>query len=132
MAWGNFLYDKGFNVQSGQAIVKFRACKLTGASEEVTPVTAITDDPIGWAQFGVTAAETVRGKGASVRVWGVTEAEASGAIAVGQRVTLDADGRVSAFTAASGKRIVGQCVGSAAVNAGDRISLLLFKGGALA
>lgn len=132
MSWGNFVLDKGFDIPSGQAITKFRAVKLTGNTEEVSAITGITDDPIGWAQFGVTIAEQARGKGASVRVIGVSEAEAAGAIAIGQRVTLEADGRVSAYANASGKRVVGQCVGSPAVSAGDRISLFIFHGGALA
>jgi len=131
-AWGNYMLDKGFLVASGQTITKFRAVKLSGNSEEVTPVTAITDNPIGFAQFGVTVAEIARGKGASVRVWGVTEAEASAAIAIGQLCTLETTGVVSPLVGASGKRIVGQCVGSPAVNAGDRIALLLFHGAAVA
>lgn len=125
MAWGNYLYDVGFDIPAGQAITKFRAVKLSGAVETVTAVTAIGDDIVGFAQFGITVAEQARGKGASVRVMGVTEAEAIGAIAIGQRVTLEADGRVSALVAASGKRIIGKCVGSPSVNAGDRIALLV-------
>lgn len=132
MAWGNFLYDVGFDIPAGQAITKFRAVKLTGAVETVSGVSAISDDIVGFAQFGVTVAEQARGKGASVRVMGVTEAEAVGAIAVGQRVTLEADGRVSAYVAASGKRIVGKCVGSPSTNAGDRIALLIDNMNALA
>jgi hypothetical protein len=132
MPWGNYMLDKGFNLASGQTATKFRAVKLSGNSEEVTPVTAITDNPIGWAQFGVTAAEVARGKGVSARIWGVTEAEASTAIAIGQLCTLEIDGRVSALVGASGKRIVGQCVGSPAGVAGDRIALLMFHGAAVA
>jgi hypothetical protein len=124
-AWGNFQYDHGFDVPVGANLTKFRAVKLTGNPEEVNVVTAITDYPIGWSQFGLTAAEQVRGKGASVRVMGVTEAEASTAIAIGALVTLEADGRVSNYVAASGKRIVGRCVGAPAVNPGDRIALLI-------
>jgi hypothetical protein len=132
MAWGNFLYDVGFDIPSGQAITKFRAVKLTGNSEEVSAVTGNTDDIIGFAQYGVTVAEQARGKGASVRVIGVTEAEAVGAIAIGQRVTLEADGRVSALVGSSGKRIVGKCVGSPSTNAGDRIALLIAQLGGTA
>jgi hypothetical protein len=130
MAAGNFVLDKGYACTA--AVTKFRAVKYTGNSEEVGPVTAITDDPAGWAQFGVTLAEVAKGKGPSVRILGITEAEAAGAIAVGQRCQLEADGRVSALVGASGKRIVGRCVGFAAVNAGDRISLLIYPGNALA
>lgn len=130
MAYGNFVLDKGYNVAA--AVTKFRGCKFS-AAETVTPVTAITDICAGFPQFDVSASElTNRNKGASVRVEGITEAEATGAIAVGARVTMEADGRVSTYVAASGKRVVGRCVGHAAANAGDRIALLLKIDGELA
>lgn len=129
MAWGNFILDVGFNASA--ALTKYRGVKLT-AAETVGPVTAITDNPIGWEQFGVTAPEIAKGKGSSCRVEGVTEAEASGAIAVGALCQLEADGRVSSIVGASGKRIVGQCVGHPSTNAGDRIAMLVFHGAALA
>lgn len=132
MPWGNYLYDVGFNLASGQTATKFRAVKLDGNSEEVAGIAAISDDIVGFAQYGVTAAEVLRGKGVSVRVQGVTEAEAAGAIAVGARVQLEANGTVSQLVVASGKRFVGKCVGSPAVNAGDRIALLITSDGPLA
>lgn len=128
MATGNFLLDKGYNLAAGQTATKFRALKYSGTAEEVTPITAITDDIAGIAQNGVTAAELLQGKGVSVRLLGISEAEASVAIAVGARVTLEADGRVSNLVGASGKRIIGRCVGHAAGVAGDRISLLIVHG----
>jgi hypothetical protein len=131
MAWGNFLLDIGMDVAPAQTLTKFYAVKYS-AAEQVTPVTAITDVLAGFAQFGVTTQELARGKGASVRVHGVTEAVANGAIAVGSLVTLETTGQVSAYVGASGKRIVGKCVGNAAVNAGDRISLLINPYGTLA
>jgi hypothetical protein len=130
MATGNFVLDKGYGCVA--AVTKFRAVKFTGNTEEVGPITGIADDPIGWSQVGVTLAEVAKGKGPSVRLIGITEAEASGAIAVGARCQLEADGRVSSIVGASGKRIVGRCVGHAAVNAGDRISMLIYQGNALA
>jgi len=129
MAWGNFVLDVGFD--ASVALTKFRAVKLT-AAQTVAPVAAITDVIIGFEQFGVQTSELTRGKGASVRVMGVTEAEASAAIAVGQLCTLETTGQVSPLVGASGKRIVGQCVGHPATNAGDRISLLVNVAGGLA
>lgn len=126
MATGNYVVDKGYNAAA--AITKFRAVKYS-AAETVTPVTAIADRPAGWAQFGVATEEIAQGKGASVRVEGITEAEAAGAIAVGAQCQLEADGRVSAVVAASGKRLVGVCVGHPATNAGDRISMRIDHGG---
>ena len=125
MATGNYILDKGYNAAA--AITKFRAVKYS-AAETVTPVTGIADTPAGWAQFDVTTDEIAAGKGASVRLEGITEAEAAGAIAVGAQCQLEADGRVSTVVAASGKRIVGHCVGHAATNAGDRISMRIEPG----
>lgn len=121
MASGNFVLDKGYDASA--AITKFYAVKMTGVAEQVGPITANTDEIQGFAQFGVTTAEIAKGKGASVRCIGITEAVAVGAIADGNWVTLEADGRVSALVNASGKTIVGKCVGFPATNAGDRISL---------
>jgi Uncharacterized conserved protein (DUF2190) len=123
MASGNYLIDKGYNAAA--ALTKYRAVKYSGNPEEVTPVTGITDDPAGWAQFGVTAPEITKGKGATVRLMGITEAEAAGAISVGAWCQLEADGRVSARVGASGKKLVGKCVGEAATTAGDRITMLI-------
>src|SRR6266699_2050113 len=108
MATGNFVLDKGYNAAA--AITKFYAVKYS-AAETVTPITANTDLIAGFAQFGVSTAEIAKGKGALVRKQGITEAVATGAIAVGQQVQLEADGRVSALVGSSGKRIVGKCVG---------------------
>ena len=130
MAWGNFILDKGYDAAA--AITKFRAVKYTANPEEVTPVTANTDDIAGFAQFTVTSADIANGKGASVALLGVTEAEAAGAIALGKYCTLEADGRVSELVDSSGKKIVGKCVGTPAANAGDRISMLIVHTNAVA
>lgn len=122
MAWGNFILDKGY--AAAAACTKYRAVKWS-APEVVTPITANTDEIAGFIQFGISAAELAQGKDASVRLMGVSEAEAVGAIAIGTWVTLEADGRVSARVAASGKTVVGKCVGNPSANAGDRIALLI-------
>jgi hypothetical protein len=126
MAYGNFVLDKGYNAAG--ALTKFRAVKFSG-TELVTAVTAITDQIAGFAQFSVSAAEILKGKGAVVRTEGITEAEATGAVPVGSSVSIAADGRVK--VAATGERVVGQCVGHASVNAGDRIALEISKSGHL-
>jgi hypothetical protein len=132
MAWGNFILDIGHTPAAAVTIVKFRVVKYTANPEEVTPVTAITDIMAGVAQFDVLPSEILRGKGSSDRVLGVSEVEASGAIGMGVYCTLETTGRVSAMVGASGKRIVGVCVGNPSTNAGDRISMLLVHGGGLA
>ena|SRR3990167_1222146 len=124
-AWGNFVVDKGFDAAA--ALTKFRAVKLvaTNGSEAVTPVTAATDNVIGVAQFGVTAAEILQGKGASVRLMGITEMETAEAITRGRRVSISANGRVQ--TVATG--VVGDTVIGIAMDgcdgAGDRIPVFL-------
>jgi hypothetical protein len=126
-AWGNFVLDKGFDAAA--ALTIYRAVKMS-AEETVTPVTAITDVPIGVAQFGVTSGEILKGKGASVRVLGVTEWEASAALTVGTHflVTITTDGRCK--PAATGERVVGVLVKGAS-GAGARASVLLHPGGFL-
>jgi uncharacterized protein DUF2190 len=104
----NYLQDKGYNVAA--AVTKFRAVKWS-AAETVTPVTAITDMVAGVVQHDVTAGEILRGKGASIAVEGDTMWEAAGAITVGQRVSIAADGRCKAFGA--GERLMGWCVEAA-------------------
>jgi|SRR6266576_1779247 len=130
MASGNFVLDKGYD--AGGAIAKFHAVKYSGTAEEVVPVSSGDDNIAGFAQFEVTTPEIGQGKGASVRLLGITEAVAAGAIDVGDQCQLESDGRVSAAVAASGKRVVGKCVGNAASTAGDRISLLIDPVGDLA
>ena len=129
MAYGNFVLDKGYDAAA--ALTKFRFCKMTNAGK-ATPVTAITDYPLGVAQFEVLSTELTRGKGASVRLIGISEVEASGAINPGTVCTLELDGRVCALVGASGKRIVGICLDKGAVNAGDRVAMELISGAGLA
>lgn len=128
MATGNFVLDKGY--RAAAAVTKFRAVKFS-AAETVTPVTAIGDMIAGVTQYGVTAGELAKGKGATVRQEGITEIEAGAAIAVGALCELLSDGRVRTATASSAARIVGRCVGHPAGTAGDRISMEVIMGGGL-
>jgi hypothetical protein len=129
MATGNFVLDKGYKLAAAQTVTKYRAVKFS-AAETVTPVTAIGDMIAGFAQFSVSAAELLKGKGVTCRQMGNTEAEAGAAIAVGALCELLADGRVRTATASSAARIVGRCVGHPATNAGDRITLeVIMQGG---
>lgn len=124
-AYGNFVLDKGYDAAA--PITKFRAVKFS-AEETVTPVTAITDQIVGVEQFGVSAAEILKGKGASVRSAGISEMECSAAITVGAAVSAGTDGR--AKTAATGERVIGQCVKGTA-NAGERAAVRLTLPGLL-
>lgn len=109
----NYLQDKGYNAAA--ALTKFRAVKFS-AAETVTPVTGITDVIAGVVQHDVTAAEILKGKGASVAVDGDTMMECAGNIAIGARVCLNSDGRAVTFGA--GNRIIGHCVEANADGAG--------------
>jgi hypothetical protein len=129
VATGNYVLDKGYIPAA--ALTKFMPVKLT-AAETVGPIAANSDVVHGFAQFDVASSEITRGKQASVRIMGITEAVAAGAIAVGVAVQLEATGQVSAAVGASGKRLVGRCVGHPSSVAGDRISLLFDPTGGVA
>jgi uncharacterized protein DUF2190 len=123
--WGNFVLDKGFNAAA--AITKYRAVKLvaTNGSEAVTPVTASADITVGVAQFGVTAPEIAKGKGASIRMAGVTPMELSGTVTRGQEVMAHTDG-TARVAATVGNRVIGLALDGGA--SGDRIPVLLYTG----
>lgn len=125
MAYGNYVLDKGYDAAA--AITKYRAVIYTD-TEEVGPVTAEGDVIAGFAQFSVSSAEILKGKGASVRVEGITEAEVGNAtqISVGDSVELLLDGTVGKASGGGGARVVGVCVGAPTANpavVGDRIAL---------
>ena len=123
---GNFVLDKGYIVAA--AITKFRAVKFS-ALDTVTPVTAATDQPIGVAQYSVSAGEITKGKRASVRLAGISEMECSAAMATaGVEVGMASDGRAKA--AATGERVIGISISTTA-NAGERVSVLFVAAGHL-
>lgn len=124
MAYGNFILDKGYDAAS--ALVKFRAVKFHANPEAVTAVTGATDAVLGVSQFDVTTAELAKNKGASVRVQGITEWEAGGAITKGAYVTVDSVGRCVA--AATGNKIWGIAY-QAASTSGDRVAVEITKAG---
>jgi hypothetical protein len=121
-AVGNFIRDKGYDADA--VMTKFRAVKAGATAESVTPCTVLGEGGIGIAQFGVTAAELTKGKGASVREDGTSEWEVAaangGVIARGADVTVAADGRVQA--AAATHRVWG-VARQASTAAGQRIAV---------
>lgn len=116
-------YGRADGYDAAAALTKYRFVKLSGTDEEVTPVTAKTDVVVGVAQFDVSAAEILKGKGATVLAEGISEVEvAVGAtINSGDLAGLTANGTIR--TAASGDRVVGTCLLDAA--AGERTSVAL-------
>jgi hypothetical protein len=125
-ATGNFILDKGYDAAA--AITKFRAVKFS-AEETVTPVTAISDVVVGVEQFGVSAPEIAKGKGASIRTEGATEMEASNVCTVGALAAIAADGRC--LNATTGARVIGY-FRQGASGAGARASVQLDLPGFLA
>lgn len=121
MADSNFVLSRGYDAAA--AITKHRAVKFTTAESTVTPVTARTDVVAGVSEFDVTAADILKGKGASVAHMGIVTMEAAAAITVGQLIAPTVNGR--ADVAASTDRVIGVCVGYPAAGAGERISVLL-------
>jgi hypothetical protein len=124
-AFGNFVLDKGF--KAAAAVTKFRAVKGTGNNDEVTPVTADTDIPLGVAQYSVSAGEITKGKRVSVRMAGISEMECAGTIQQGALVCIDATGKAETGTA--GDRVIGVALMDGAV--GNRIAVALIVGGAI-
>ncbi len=121
---GNYIQDKGYDAAA--ALTKFRAVKFT-AAETVGPVTADTDVIAGVVQHDVSAAEILRGKGASVRVEGDSQMECTGNIAIGALVVIAADGR--AVTGTAGDRVIGHCVEANADGAGGFARVHLAQAG---
>jgi len=122
---GNFVLDKGFD--AAVALTKYKAVKMS-AEETVTPVTAKTDVAVGFVQYDVATADIPRGKGASVRVEGATEAVAGGVCTVGGLVGLMPDGSV--HDAVTGDRVIGYFrQGQATV--GNRCTVMLDLPGSL-
>jgi hypothetical protein len=118
-----FVLGRGFD--AGAALTKRRFVKAGTASADpnVIPVAAVADVAVGVSEYDVTAADILKGKGASVQMVGVVEVEAAGAIAVGQLVGMATNGR--AQLAVTTNRVVGICVGHPSTNAGDVVDVLL-------
>lgn len=118
MAYGNFVLDKGYDAAG--LIRKFRVVELTANPEEVGEANAVTDYPLGISQFAVTAAEILKGKGASIREAGISELEIASAIARGAEVEFDTQGRGVTASGTAGRWVIGVAL-EAGTNSGDRI-----------
>lgn len=127
MATSNFVLGRGFDASAAITKNRFVKAGTVAGDPQVTPVTAATDVPLGVAEYDVTAAEILKGKGVSVQMVGIVKVEATGAIAVGGLVAPSANGRAQPAVATN--RQVGVCVGTPSTNAGDVIDVLLFLPG---
>jgi hypothetical protein len=129
VATSNFVLGRGFDTTG--ALVKNRFVKAGAAAADplVTAVTASTDVCLGVSEYDVTAADILKGKGASVQMVGIVKVEATGAIAVGGLVAPSPNGRAQPAVATN--RLVGACVGHPSTNAGDVIDVLLMLPGSI-
>lgn len=123
MATSNFVLGRGFDAAAALTKRRFVKMGAAAADPQVTPVTAITDVVVGVSEYDVTAADILKGKGASVQMVGIVQVEATGAIAAGGLVAPSVNGR--AQPAVTTNRVVGICVGHPSTNAGDVIDVLL-------
>lgn len=118
----NFVLAKGYPCSA--AITKKKAVKFTG-DQTVGPVTGAGDNPCGVALFSVSSAEILKGKKASVMTEGRVVMEADGAITIGSKVYLAADGRASAT--ATSATLIGICDEPALAD-GNECSVHLWAG----
>jgi Uncharacterized conserved protein (DUF2190) len=123
VATHNFVLGRGFDASAALTKRRFVKAGTVSADPQVTAVTGVADVVLGVSEYDVTAADILKGKGASVQMVGIVEVEATGAIAVGGLVAPSANGR--AQPAVTTNRVVGICVGHPAANAGDVIDVLL-------
>lgn len=119
MADSNFVLSRGFDAAA--ALTKRRFVKLS-AVDTVTPVTAASDVVVGVSRYDCTAADIVRGKGASVDMMGIAEVETSVGITLGSLVGISANGRAAA--AGAGVRLVGVALNTTS-GAGEVQTVLL-------
>lgn len=127
MAWGNFVLDKGYKADA--AITKYTAVKFGSDFEHVAQAGA-GDRVLGFSQFDVASGDITRGKGASVRIMGITEAvvKTGQTFTPGAYVAVDAGGVVK--VAGTGDDIIGIALkGVSSSAAGVRIPVLLSRNG---
>lgn len=117
--YGNFILDKGYDADA--AIAKYTAVKVGAEDESVAPVSSQGETGLGIAQYGVTADEIDKGKGASVRLEGISIWVAGASITRGQKVTCQADGQCE--PASSGDHVWG--IAQQDGEAGDQIAVAL-------
>jgi len=119
-----FLQLAALGFDAAAPITKYSAVKLATA-DAVTPIAAEGDLWIGISQYGVSAGEITRGKGASVMVAGLSLVKVGvGGVTVGTLVAIDAAGLVVAANA--GGRPLG--IAYATGVAGDYIPVWLTPG----
>lgn len=100
----NVVLSKGYD--AGGAITKKRFVKISG-EQQVVQCSVAGEAALGVSLFSVSAAEILKGKGASVLEMGRAIVEAGAAITVGAKIATDNQGR--AITAVSTNNVLGIC-----------------------
>lgn len=131
---GNAVLDKGwkvlatYNGSAAAGVTKFRGVKV-GAGDTIDLNVAATTIGVGVVQEAIDQAKVATGKAvANVRMMGITKlyVQTAASITQGGRVTLGNAG--GAVNAASGNQVVGLCLTSGTIAAGDLIDVLLTPG----
>ena len=90
-----------FGWAAGMAVAKYRIVKPGADQFHVTQAAGPTDKLLGVVEYGAEAAEDML----DVTMTGSTEVEYGGVVALGDKLTSDADGK--AVVAAAGDNVVG-------------------------
>jgi hypothetical protein len=126
MAGGaNFILDKGYKATA--ALTQFLAVKLS-TLDTVAPIAGLTDAPLGIVQETITAGDATNGRMADIRLMGISRAIAGGTITLGDRVKVDATGKLITVPGVAGTndRVVGIALEAAVLN--DQFDVLLTPG----
>jgi hypothetical protein len=126
MAGGaNFILDKGYKCTA--AVAQFLAVKLS-TFDTVAPIAGLTDAPLGICQETISTADATNGRVADIRLLGISRAIAGGSITLGDRVKVDATGKLITVPGVAGTndRVVGIALETAVLN--DQFDVLLTPG----
>jgi hypothetical protein len=112
---------------AGGAITQWTLVELT-ASETVTQVNAVTDQPMGVCQESITAGDATNGRICLVRVLGVTLVKSGGSITRGALLRPTATGTVQALAGVAGTSEVVVGIALDDASSGDLFEMLLTPG----
>ena len=129
MAGGaNYVLDKGYKASG--ALTQFLAVKFSGTTyDTVAPISGLTDAPLGICQETISAGDATNGRVCDIRILGISRAVAGGVINPGDRVKVDATGKLIAVPGVAGTndKVVGISLGAPTVT-NDIFDVLLTPG----
>jgi len=121
MAGSNYILEKSYKTDT--AISQFHAVKVTG-TELVAQCTVLSEEVFGIAQNDVTLTEAGEGKYCAVALMGAVRVIAGGAVTTGDRVYVNASGRI--ITGAGISNFIGIALNDAAAD-GDHFDILITR-----